>query len=209
MNGQYKAVIFDLGGVNAEFADPTVIHTIMRHINESGKDDFSKEYLRWELGLVTLDEIIDLEYIRTKLASDESDPELDGFDESLKKLAYVKNDCVITAIKALRAYGLKTAIITNNGYLRKQKALMVDDVRDMFDVVIESCREGIRKPDPPIFRLAAEKLQVQPEECIFLDDLAKNCKGAEAVGMTAIEVPHEDVGVAVTKLESLLQLKLQ
>lgn len=34
----------------------------------------------------------------------------------------------------------------------------------------------------------ASRLKVRPEECVFLDDFADNCKGAEAVGMKAIKV---------------------
>jgi putative hydrolase of the HAD superfamily len=45
---------------------------------------------------------------------------------------------------------------------------------------------GMHKPQPEIYRLAAERLKVASKECIFVDDLKENCEGAEAVGMTAI-----------------------
>lgn len=41
---------------------------------------------------------------------------------------------------------------------------------------------------PRLLQLTAKRLNLKPEECIFLDDLAKNCEGAEAAGMVAIEV---------------------
>ena len=44
----------------------------------------------------------------------------------------------------------------------------------------------MHKPQPEIYLLAAERLGVEPEACVFVDDLRENCEGAEAVGMTAI-----------------------
>ena len=49
-----------------------------------------------------------------------------------------------------------------------------------------SAEVHLHKPQPEIYRLAAERLEVAPEECVFVDDLRENCEGAEAVGMTAV-----------------------
>ena len=53
---------------------------------------------------------------------------------------------------------------------------------------------GLHKPQPEIYRLAAERLEVAPAACVFVDDLQENCEGAEAVGMTAIRhrTPRDD-----------------
>ncbi len=53
---------------------------------------------------------------------------------------------------------------------------------------MESCRVGIRKPDPRIFELILEKLQVVPEEAIFLDDIGMNLKVAQKLGLKTIKV---------------------
>lgn len=50
-----------------------------------------------------------------------------------------------------------------------------------------SCKMGVRKPDPLIYTRAAQALDAPPSGCIFVDDRAKNCDGARAVGMSAIE----------------------
>ncbi|KAH7694152.1 hypothetical protein AAVH_38808 [Aphelenchoides avenae] len=60
----------------------------------------------------------------------------------------------------------------------------------------------------PTFQLTAEKLDVKPEECIFIDDSPFNCKGAESVGYTAIHLADDDSLAAVKRLEELLELKL-
>ena len=64
-----------------------------------------------------------------------------------------------------------------------------------------SAEVGLHKPEPEIYRLAAERLGVAPESCLFVDDLRENCEGAEAVGMTAIR--HKDPDQTLARLEEL------
>ena len=61
-----------------------------------------------------------------------------------------------------------------------------------FDHVIESSKAGVRKPDPKIYLMMCDLLDVKPEACIYLDDLGINCKPAAALGMKAIKVSTED-----------------
>jgi putative hydrolase of the HAD superfamily len=63
---------------------------------------------------------------------------------------------------------------------------------ELFDVVIESSKEGIRKPNPQFYLLACEKLAIEPDEAVFLDDLGINLKPARALGMTTIKVETEE-----------------
>jgi putative hydrolase of the HAD superfamily len=57
---------------------------------------------------------------------------------------------------------------------------------DIFDVRVFSAEEGVRKPDPEIYRLALSRLGVAPAEAIFVDDRLKNVEGARRVGMHAL-----------------------
>ena len=61
----------------------------------------------------------------------------------------------------------------------------------MFDVIVESSKAGIRKPDPRIYQIACEQLGVTPAACVYLDDLGINCKPAAQLGMRAIKVVSE------------------
>ena len=61
-----------------------------------------------------------------------------------------------------------------------------------FDVVVESAREGLRKPDPRIYTLVLARLDVHASEAVFLDDLGINLKPARAMGMTTIKVTDPD-----------------
>ena len=77
-----------------------------------------------------------------------------------------------------------------------EKAAMVADVMASFDAVIESSKIGIRKPDPKIYQMMCELLKLEPQDCVYLDDLGVNCKPAAALGMTAIKVTGEEQAMA-------------
>ncbi len=93
----------------------------------------------------------------------------------------------------------RVACITNNvkagegpGMSRDAaKAERVAKVMDKFDVVVQSSIEGVRKPNPAIYKLTCERLGVPPENAVFLDDLGINLKPAAALGMRTIKVVTE------------------
>jgi len=105
---------------------------------------------------------------------------------------------MVEALKACkRRY--RVACITNNvpqGHgpgmaANPEGAARTAEVMALFEVVIESSKVGVRKPDPAIYRMMCEALDVSPAACLYLDDLGINCKGAAEVGMTAIKVLSE------------------
>lgn len=76
-----------------------------------------------------------------------------------------------------------------------ERASVMEVAMAHFDIVVESSVEGIRKPDPAIYRLACERLDVDPASCVFLDDLGINLKPARAMGMHTIKVLDEDQAI--------------
>lgn len=105
---------------------------------------------------------------------------------------------VINALKVCKSQ-VKVGCITNNAPVGKGasmtndavKAAKAGEVLALFDHVIESSKLGIRKPDPRIYALMCEALDVDPNKCIYLDDLGINLKPARAMGMTTIKVLNE------------------
>jgi epoxide hydrolase-like predicted phosphatase len=96
---------------------------------------------------------------------------------------------VVAAARDIKSLGLKTAVVTNNirEYGPKWRALLPLD--EIFDAVVDSCEEGIRKPNPRIFELALERLgDVAPQRAIFLDDAPGNVAAAAQLGLHAILV---------------------
>jgi putative hydrolase of the HAD superfamily len=76
-----------------------------------------------------------------------------------------------------------------------ERAGRVSEVMALFDLVVESSVEGIRKPDPRIYRIACEGLGVAPDRTVFLDDLGINLKPARNLGMRTIKVVDEDQAI--------------
>ena len=68
----------------------------------------------------------------------------------------------------------------------RTKELFTDADIALFDDIILSFQVGLAKPDPQIFVLAAQRLGLEPEECVFVDDLSKYLVGADSIGMKTI-----------------------
>jgi len=107
---------------------------------------------------------------------------------------------------------LKTALLTNN-FVPNEPAGAPDGASPMadllhhFDVIVESSRVALRKPDPAIYRLVCDELGVEPGEAVFLDDLGVNLKPARAMGMTTIKVVDPDDAIA--ELEAVVGFPLR
>jgi putative hydrolase of the HAD superfamily len=77
---------------------------------------------------------------------------------------------------------------------------------DLFDVVVESSRVGVRKPEVRFYEIALEQLGIEAPEAVFLDDLGINLKPARQLGMATIKV--DDPAVALSELSELLGMTL-
>jgi len=113
-------------------------------------------------------------------------------------------EAMIAALPRARAAGVKTGLISNSwGRGRYDR----DSFGKWFDGVVISGEVGLYKPQPEIFELGAERIGLAPRDCVFVDDLAENCEGAEAVGMTA--VLHRGADGTLERLEELLGIELR
>jgi putative hydrolase of the HAD superfamily len=102
----------------------------------------------------------------------------------------------LETITALRERGLKTGLIT---VCSEDVALLWEETpfHGLFDATVFSATCGLRKPDPRIYGLALEQLEVEPNEAVFVGDGANDeLAGAERVGMAAIgvESPGGELG---------------
>lgn len=121
-----------------------------------------------------------------------------GGSEILKLLAGNIRPRVVDALKTCKSRG-KVGCITNNAPVGKGASMTNDENRareaaevlSLFDHVIESSKLGIRKPNPRIYEMMCEELDVAPQQCVYLDDLGINLKPARAMGMTTIKVLNE------------------
>ena len=117
---------------------------------------------------------------------------------------------MVEALKRIAAV-LKTGCITNNLPANAigsagGRTLYIAEVMTLFDHVIESAKIGLRKPDLRIYQMMVEALQVDPKNCVYLDDLGVNLKPARAMGMTTIKVVS--AAQAIRELEAATGMTL-
>jgi epoxide hydrolase-like predicted phosphatase len=115
---------------------------------------------------------------------------------------------MLDAIRTIRARGLRTSALTNNwvGETGASRSGGLGELGGLFDVIVESAVEGLRKPDPRIYALTLERLGVSAPEAVFLDDIGSNLKPARAMGMTTIKV--DDPAQALDELGRVLGFAL-
>lgn len=187
-----KAVIFDFFGVlvgdgftatyisagGDPIKDRLFVQALLDKVNRGqiSTDEFRKEICN-HLG-ITLEQ-----YVKSIKVSDKLNNQLFSYIKNLKK-------------------NYKTAILSNvtKGGLEKRVDLQV--LKEHFDTIVASGEVGYIKPEPEIYHLAAKKLGVQPEECIFIDDRQVYVEAAEAVGMKSVW--YKDFGQMKKELERLL-----
>jgi putative hydrolase of the HAD superfamily len=116
---------------------------------------------------------------------------------------------MVALLDRVKAAGYRVACLTNNviggggrDRVGDARAAQIAEIMDRFDVVVESSKVGVRKPEPRFYEIACELLQVQPDECVYLDDLGINLKPAAALGMTTIKVTS--ASQAITELSAAL-----
>ena len=201
-----KAVIWDFGGVvtsspfeafsryEAERGLPT---DTIRRINATDPDSNAwARFERAEIDAEAFDRFFAEEAARI------------GHDvRGAEILALLSGDvrpAMVAAIDAIKLGGFRTGCITNNvpaGHgagmaLTLGKAESIGAIMARFDHVIESSKAGIRKPDPRIYLMMCDALDIPPAQCVYLDDLGINCKPAAALGMRAIKVVSEAQALA-------------
>jgi putative hydrolase of the HAD superfamily len=113
---------------------------------------------------------------------------------------------MVAAIERIREHGLKTAALTNNWPSENGSPPGLHGL-GIFDVVVESAVEGMRKPDPRIYELTLDRLAVDAADTVFLDDIGMNLKPARAMGITTIKV--DSPAQAITDLEAVLGFSLR
>ncbi len=198
-----SAVIWDFGGVittspfdafNRMEADKGLPRDTVRRINAADPDANAwAKFERAEIDAAAFD---------TQFAEEARAAGVDGLSGG-DVLACLSGDirpAMVAMLDDLKARGFKLGCITNNvpsGHgagmaLDEAKAATISGIMARFDHVIESSKAGVRKPDPRIYAMMCEALDVEPEACVYLDDLGINCKPPAAMGMTAIKVTGEE-----------------
>ena len=205
----YRAVIFDLGGVvfpspfdafdeheRAVGLPERFIRTVVANSAEAGawarlersEVDFAGFCSEFEAECAAAGGTVDATALMTAITR-----------------GFAPRPEMVAAITTIRDRGLRVGALTNN-WAHSEQTVPSGQALLGFDTIVESAIEGIRKPDPRIYTLVCDRLEVEPAECVFLDDLGVNLKPARAMGMTTIKVG--DPAVAIAELEAVVGFPL-
>lgn len=185
-----RALLFDLGGVVLESPLEVIasyedenripVGTINRHVasfrdggawgkHERGEIDFAGFCDLFEAELAADGIVVDAAVLLARIAA-----------------FAAARPTVLAEVRRLRSAGYRVAALTNSW-----ESMPVLDLKENFDVLVESWREGVRKPDREIFARALERLGVEPHEALMIDDLGPNVKAAREMGMKTFKAADE------------------
>ena len=203
---KYKAIIWDFGGVITsspfeafnEFEEANGLpKDIIRTINSENSD--MNAWAQFESNSITIDQFNDL-FLKEAKAK--------GFDikgrDIIKLLKGSIRENMVSFLRELKS-DFKLGCITNNVKSSSEENTdnETKEAMSIFDHVIESSIVGIRKPNPEIYMMSCDALNVSPDQCIYLDDLGINLKPARELGMTTIKVIQPDD--AIQEVRNLLK----
>jgi len=211
-----RAVLWDFGGVilsspfeafNRYETEIGLPKDFIRSLNARNGD--TNAWAKMERSEVSLEGFVELFEEEAR----QQGHKLDGW----RILQSLSGDIRPQMVEALRrcSRAFRVACITNNmkhgegpGMARSaDKAKAVAEIMTLFEHVVESSKLGLRKPDPRIYRHACDLLGVQPEDCVYLDDLGINLKPARALGMRTIKVGDPDL--AIDELQAMVGIPLR
>jgi putative hydrolase of the HAD superfamily len=200
----FEVVLWDFGGVltsspfaafNRYEAKRSLPHDFIRGVNARNHTD--NAWAKFESSRCTVAEFDALFAAETAAAGHE----IRGYDVIGLLGGDVRPRMVDVLRRCKREY--RVACLTNNAKAGQGTGMsntdeQADDVQAvmrLFDVIIESSKEGLRKPDPRIYELACQRVGVAPQAVVYLDDLGINLKPAREMGMTTIKVISEQQAI--------------
>ena len=113
------------------------------------------------------------------------------------------DEAMVEAVRAARAAGVRTALVSNSWGVHRYPRELFDA---MFDGIVISGEEGIRKPSKRMYELGAERAGVGAADCVYVDDIDFNLTPARELGMATVH--HTSAETTIPELERLLGLSL-
>jgi putative hydrolase of the HAD superfamily len=202
----FRAVLFDLGGVvltgpmdafAAYERRAGLPDGLIRRLNSTDPD--TNAWARFERSEVDESGFVELFEAEGRAAGYDVDAR-----EVLAALAGEIRPEMVEALRRLRAGGLRCAALTNN--VAPLNGPPFSELEELFELVVQSSVEGVRKPEPEFYLRALERLGLPAAECVYLDDLGINLKPARGIGMTTLKVVEP--AAALRELGELVGLTL-
>ncbi len=198
-----KAVIFDLFDVLFLAEDFTQRHAYEKHMGlaENGLQQImlsTPQFKEAVTGRISASEL--WQDVARRIGDDSQNwQDIANIFFSANRL----NTELIALIRTLRPY-YKIAILSNAPYDVRRLITQRFHLDREVDTIIISAEEKMRKPQPEFFQLAAQRLNVHPQEALFIDDDSRFIEGALAIGMLAIQFKNSQQ--AITKIQKCIDV---
>ena len=192
----FDGVLFDFSGVLAGSPAPVMLARMEEYgltpeqflpiaLGPLDVDDAEHPWHRAERGELDLAGMVAAAEPLWREAGFDAFPSAPSADEMFETIAPVPE--MVAVARDARAAGYRTAIVSNMISDWSAWRTLVD-ADELVDVVIDSAEVGLRKPDPAIFRLALERLDVAADRSLFLDDFPWNLPGAASLGIETMHI---------------------
>lgn len=208
-----KAVFWDFGGVftgSPFYLDDyarslgTTNERLLEHVFGRYEADGDHPWHRLERGEGTLAEALEAADEACRADGVEGFTSEGFFKAMSGTSSEERRDKAVAKVRELNEAGIRQAIITNNAKEFGDMWRGLIPVDELFEAVIDSSAVGMRKPDPRIYQLALQQLEVsRPETSAFLDDFEPNVIAARELGMHGILV-EDDISSALAELDRIL-----
>jgi len=197
-----RALIFDYGGVIMRTQSDEPRRRLADRLGVTAEELYSAVFDSEAIRRVELGQLTALECGQEVLAQFglSSEKEIDRFWREFFSGDALDSELVAHIRRWRRCY--KIALLSNFAGNLDDHVHNKLGIGDCFDEIIVSARVGLRKPDVRIYQLALERLQVEADEAVFVDDMRANVEGASAAGMRAIHFTSRQA--LLTELETLL-----
>jgi epoxide hydrolase-like predicted phosphatase len=196
-----RAVVFDIGGVLEMTPDLGVHRRWETRLGLSAGDLAARMSDVWRdggIGTITLDDVH--EALRDRLGLD--DQAVAQFMADLwREYLGTANTELIEYARGLRPR-YRTGIVSNSFVGAREREQAAYGFEDLVEEIVYSHEAGFSKPDPRIYALICTRLDVRPEEMIFLDDVEMCVTGARDAGIHAVR--YQDNAQAIAEIEKAL-----
>lgn len=200
-----KNLLFDLGGVIMDIRRERAVEAFAA-LGMADADAFFDPYTQRGLFLQLEQGVISAEEFRNKVRPMFPHPLSDEeIDSALNRFLIGIPEERLQRLLQLRGSGHGVYLLSNTNpimwesYIAREFQKLGGSVNDYFDGIITSFEVKICKPDPRIFRLAAEKFHIKPTETTFFDDSAANCRAARELGFKAELITPENSFMKLTE----------
>lgn len=190
-----KAVVFDIGGVLEITPPVTVFERWEKRLGHS--DGYFEKKIQNISHAGAIGTITEAEYrlqFGEILQLDQSQVNL-FMDEMWAEYLGTLNVELTQYLNGLRA-NYKTGIISNSFVGAREREQELYGFENMTDLIIYSHEVGICKPDHKIYELTCERLDIKPQEMVFVDDLQENVDSASVLGIQAVLFTSTDQAIA-------------